>query len=123
MIEGVSVHNHVTVRRTEFPSLDMGNVVRCYWLCKVLFSLNDSRNRELFRADEGLYLSTQSGLTEKDRTALQHSDLKYLYEAGVSIYLIRSLCLVKGISFIETGIATGGTWPPLEGREGSAQIG
>lgn len=112
----VEVDSELAVDR--FPALIMTNVRNSYWLSRSLFSLNDQNNRMEYLADRDRYIASQQGLSQHDRDLLTNLDLRGMYEVGISIYLIRSLCLVHGIGFVETGVATGGTWPPqsFEGR-------
>ena len=79
-----------------------------YYVCRALFELNDGDRRALYLADRNRYLDALEGLQDDERRALRELDLRALHEAGVSIYLIRTLALIHEIGFEEVGLATSG---------------
>jgi hypothetical protein len=80
-----------------------------YELGRALFQLNDPEERTRYRRDPQSYADSISGLTQQERAQLADGDLAGIHERGVSIYLIRTLAYVLHLSFVDVGVATGGS--------------
>lgn len=87
-----------------------------YGLSRAIYQFNDPEQRARYTADRAGFVAEQPYLDDQERAMLIAGDVKGMHERGVSVYLLRTLGYVLGLSFVELGIATGGK-DPFDGSE------
>jgi protocatechuate 4,5-dioxygenase alpha chain len=75
-----------------------------YPLNKLLFSLNDARNREAFERDPAAYCD-QYGVTGKYKELVLEKDFLGMLRAGANIYYMAKMAIPRGTSVQDAGAA------------------
>lgn len=87
-----------------------------YGLSRALYQLNDPDQRSRYTSARAAFAAEQPYLDDQERAMLVAGDVKGIHDRGVSVYLLRTLGYVLGLSFVELGVATGGK-DPFDGSE------